>query len=143
MSAYSNILISLELADSEEYLIEAAIKVATHDATFRFIHAFEAPIYPADSYLGDIPFRMRDAEVALAEQKFVDLAEKYSLSKVNHTVAVGRAASEIHRAAIASKADLIVIGSHGRHGIQLLLGSTANAVLHGASCDVLAVRIMR
>jgi len=34
----------------------------------------------------------------------------------------------------------VVIGSHGRHGVQLLLGSTANAV-HGASCDVLAVRM--
>lgn len=38
-------------------------------------------------------------------------------------------------------ADLIVVGSHGRHGLALLLGSTANAVLHGAKCDVLAVRI--
>ncbi len=38
-------------------------------------------------------------------------------------------------------ADLIVVGSHGRHGLALLLGSTANAVLHGAHCDVLAVRI--
>lgn len=39
------------------------------------------------------------------------------------------------------KADLIVIGSHGRHGLGRLLGSTANGVLQGAPCDVLAVRI--
>jgi universal stress protein A len=38
-------------------------------------------------------------------------------------------------------ADLIVVGSHGRHGITVLLGSTANAILHNATCDVLAVRI--
>ena len=38
-------------------------------------------------------------------------------------------------------ADLIVVGSHGRHGLALLLGSTANGVLHGATCDVLAVRV--
>ncbi len=37
--------------------------------------------------------------------------------------------------------DAIVIGSHGRHGLQLLLGSTANGVLHHAACDVLAVRV--
>ena len=37
--------------------------------------------------------------------------------------------------------DLIVIGSHGRHGLALLLGSTANSVLHHARCDVLAVRL--
>ena len=38
-------------------------------------------------------------------------------------------------------ADLIVLGSHGRHGLGLLLGSTANGVLHTAKCDVLAVRV--
>ena len=37
--------------------------------------------------------------------------------------------------------DLIVVGSHGRYGLALLMGSTANGVLHGASCDVLAVRV--
>ncbi len=37
--------------------------------------------------------------------------------------------------------DLIVLGSHGRHGLGLLLGSTANGVLHTAKCDVLAVRV--
>jgi universal stress protein A len=36
---------------------------------------------------------------------------------------------------------LIVVGSHGRHGVRLLLGSTANGILHHAKCDVLAVRI--
>ena len=34
-----------------------------------------------------------------------------------------------------------MVGSHGRHGLALLLGSTANDVLHGAPCDVLAVRL--
>jgi universal stress protein A len=39
------------------------------------------------------------------------------------------------------EADLIVIGTHGRHGLGLLLGSTANGVLHGVKRDVLAVRV--
>lgn len=37
--------------------------------------------------------------------------------------------------------DLVIVGSHGRHGINVLMGSTANAVLHHAHCDVLAVRL--
>jgi universal stress protein A len=45
------------------------------------------------------------------------------------------------RIADENQADLIVVGSHGRHGIKMLLGSTANAVLHHAHCDVLAVRL--
>jgi len=38
-------------------------------------------------------------------------------------------------------ADLIVMGSHGKAGIRLLLGSTTQAVLHSAKCDVLAVKV--
>jgi universal stress protein A len=53
----------------------------------------------------------------------------------------GRPESEIQRTAQSVGADVIVVGSHGRHGLALLLGSTANGVLHGASCDVLAVRV--
>ncbi|MCZ6869325.1 MAG: universal stress protein, partial [Gammaproteobacteria bacterium] len=56
-------------------------------------------------------------------------------------VCVGNPASEIHRLSEAEGVDLVVMGTHGRHGLGLLLGSTANAVLHGVKCDVLAVRI--
>ncbi|MFW5825636.1 MAG: universal stress protein, partial [Marinobacter sp.] len=47
----------------------------------------------------------------------------------------------IHQLSEDKDVDLVVVGSHGRKGFQLLLGSTANGVLHGARCDVLAVRI--
>jgi len=39
--------------------------------------------------------------------------------------------------------DLIVVGSHGRHGLALLLGSTSNDLLHGAPCDTLAVALKK
>ncbi len=48
---------------------------------------------------------------------------------------------EIIAFANEQQADLIVLGSHGRHGLALLLGSTVNAVLHHALCDVMAVRL--
>jgi universal stress protein A len=48
---------------------------------------------------------------------------------------------EIVRVAEEESADLIIVGSHGRHGLALLLGSTANNVLHHAPCDVMAVRL--
>ena len=141
MQIYDKVLIALELFGSEEYLVEAAMKVASEKAEIKFIHTFQTPIYPADSYLGGIPLQRRDEEVAEAKVIFAAFAEKYDLPKEGHTLVVGRPASEIHSTASDMGADLIVVGSHGRHGIQLLLGSTSNAVLHGASCDVLAVRI--
>ncbi|BBI51861.1 hypothetical protein HORIV_42820 [Vreelandella olivaria] len=54
---------------------------------------------------------------------------------------VGMPDTEIHRFAEEHDVDLIVVGSHGRHGFALLLGSTSTGVLHGAQCDVLAVRV--
>ena len=56
-------------------------------------------------------------------------------------VILGAPGPEIRELASTTMADLIVIGSHGRHGFSLLLGSTANAVLHDAGCNVLAVRL--
>ena len=48
---------------------------------------------------------------------------------------------QIVRAARSKKADLIVIGTHGRTGLaKLFLGSVASRVLAAASCPVLTVR---
>ncbi|MBD3646240.1 MAG: universal stress protein, partial [Pseudomonadales bacterium] len=52
-----------------------------------------------------------------------------------------KASNEIRAVAEKQDIDRIVLGTHGQHGLQLLLGSTANSVLHGVSCDVLAVRV--
>ena len=53
----------------------------------------------------------------------------------------GLADQQIIRAARSTKADLIVIGTHGRTGLaRLFLGSVASRVLAGARCPVLTVR---
>lgn len=56
-------------------------------------------------------------------------------------VRLGDVAEQIITAAIESDADLIVMGSHGRTGLErVLLGSVARNVLHHAPCSVLIVR---
>ena len=52
-----------------------------------------------------------------------------------------RPESEIPTQAKALGSDLIVLGSHARWGLALLLGSTTDGVMHGADCDVLAVKV--
>ncbi|HEY4632549.1 MAG TPA: universal stress protein, partial [Candidatus Limnocylindrales bacterium] len=53
----------------------------------------------------------------------------------------GEPAREILAAAVATGADLIVVGTHGRTGLaRLAKGSVAGKVLHHASCSVLIVR---
>jgi nucleotide-binding universal stress UspA family protein len=56
-------------------------------------------------------------------------------------VRVGTPADEIVRAANEEKAAMIVLGTHGRGGVQrLMLGSVADRVLRRAACPVLVVR---
>jgi len=79
--------------------------------------------------------------VEIAERRLKQLASDNGIDEASCYVTQGSTRHEILRVTQENDVDLIVIGSHGRQGIQLLLGSTANAVLHGAPCDVLAVRI--
>lgn len=76
-----------------------------------------------------------------AEQRLQQFAEAHGLAAVARHVVLGSTRHEILRLAVEQSVDMIVIGSHGRHGLSRLLGSTARAVLNDAPCDVLAVRI--
>jgi universal stress protein A len=76
-----------------------------------------------------------------ATQQLHRFAESNGIDEQHQHIVLGRPEVEIHATAEELGADLIVVGSHGRYGLALLMGSTANGVLHGASCDVLAVRV--
>ena len=67
--------------------------------------------------------------------------QAYGIDEDSMFEVAGNVAHRVHALATDIGADLIVVGTHGKHGLQLLTGSTANAVLHGARCDVLAVRV--
>ncbi len=77
----------------------------------------------------------------LALVKAQEMAADVEVDGADVHVMVGSPAGQVVAAAAAHAADLIVIGSHGKHGLGLLLGSTANGVLHNAETDVLTVRI--
>lgn len=89
-------------------------------------------------------FLERDYSQDVQEQamtKLKDIAAINNIPDTNVNVEIGSPADEIHHLAEKLNADLIVIGTHGQSGLRLLLGSTANAVLHGVKRDVLAVKI--
>lgn len=79
--------------------------------------------------------------MAIASQRLADIGDKHGIPTDQQWVLTGAAATEIRSRAEEVSADLIVIGSHGTSGWKLLLGSTANKVLHGASCDIMTVRV--
>ena len=75
--------------------------------------------------------------------KLESMAKDHKLNNATAVVEFGRPTDLIVEVAERESIDLIILGSHGKHGVALLLGSTADGVLHHAPCDVLAVRIKK
>jgi len=143
MPAYSHILLAVDFSKETDAVAEQALTMCKAlNTKLSLVHVVEFVQFDFSSEL-TIPQELElDQELLeLADERLQQLGEKYAVADSERFVSQGNTKREILRIAEEQKVDLIVIGSHGREGIQLLLGSTANAVLHGAPCDVLAVRI--
>ncbi len=142
MPQYQRILLAVDLTDESARVAQRAKALAaSNSAELHAVHVIE-PLSLA--YGGDIPMDISSVQDQIHEQAKRHLGEftkQNGLLEGHGHLIFGRPDSEIHRLADDLGADLIVVGSHGRHGLALLLGSTANGVLHGATCDVLAVRV--
>ncbi len=142
MSQYKRIIAAIDLSDESDAVLQRACEVAQQNsAELSLVHVVEIISY---AYGGEMSVDIADIQTQVenhAERRIKEIADKLDYPITQKLVATGNTGSEIHSVAQQLDADLIVIGSHGRHGISLLLGSTANGVLHGANCDILAVRL--
>ena len=142
MQDYRRIILAVDLTEESEAVAERAGLLARQNgAELHIVHVIE-PLSLA--YGGDVPMDVSSVQEQIHEQAKSHLAEfsgALGVPESQRHLIFGRPESEIQRVAQSVEADLIVVGSHGRAGIALLLGSTANGVLHGATCDVLAVRV--
>ena len=144
MSTYTHILVGLDLSEESAQVLNKANAIArAFKAKISIAHILEPLSF---AYGGDMPIDLSDVQNALEEQAIARLekiARENAVETSEQIVTIGSTASQLHRLAADHKADLIVVGSHGRHGIALLFGSTSNDVLHGTKCDVLAVRVQQ
>ncbi|MEH6556653.1 MAG: universal stress protein [Oceanicoccus sp.] len=142
MSNYNTILLATDLSDEAKQVADKAATLAKNNNTaLHMVHVIEPLSF---AYGGDIPMDfsgIQDEIQKQAESQMASFASEYNVGSEGQHIIVGRAENEIHSLAEELGAELIVVGSHGRHGIALLLGSTANGILHGAKCDVLAIRV--
>lgn len=137
---YQNILIAVDVFSDYEPILERGLKMAKSSSNVSLIHVLVPEvIYEPYGVIFPTEFvgQVRDR----ANEKLMSIAEKHDIAPEKVFIPVGRPADEIQELSENINTDLIVIGTHGRSGISLLLGSTANAVLHGVKRDVLAVRI--
>jgi len=142
---YEHILVAVDLTDECDPVINRASESAkANGAKLSLIHIVE-PM--AMAFGGDVPMdlsQLQQQQFDQAKERLERLIAKYpQLHKDYCHLNYGQPRQEIHALAKAQNCDLIVVGSHGRHGLALLLGSTAKDVLHGAPCDVLAVSLKK
>ena len=142
MPTYKRMLVAIDLTEEAPQVLDKAKAICeAHGAKLILAHVVEPVGY---AYGGDIPMDLSELQDQLdkaAREQLGKYGEQYGISNEDQIVTVGRPESEIHRLVAEHDIDLTIVGSHGRKGIQLLLGSTANGVLHGTECDVMAIRI--
>ena len=144
MQIYKHILMAADLANEDQTVEKkvSEIQIMTK-AKLSIMHVIE-PLPPAYWRRIWCYTRYIDIDEALTRNALASLnkiSERLNIPETSLATATGSINSEILRYAAEKEVDLIVVGSHGRHGLQLLLGSTANAILHHANCDVLSVRL--
>jgi universal stress protein A len=144
MDNYRHILLAVDFFEQDNVVIDKAQNVAAqYQAKLSVIHVVDGSSVTDMGYVGELPYHFDvTAElVAMAQTKLEKLAAKLTVAQDCVWLEIGSPKLEIIRVATEQAVDLIVVGSHGRHGLALLLGSTANSILHHAKCDVLAVRL--
>lgn len=146
MKRFTKILTAIDFSENSECAFDYALTLATQfSAELTIIHVINEPVDLRGFYVPHISFEQLEKEI---EESAVKMMETFCSTKLgsflNYKTAIvtGIPCDEIMAAATRIEASLIVLGTHGRTGLdRILFGSTAERVVRSASCPVLTVRL--
>jgi nucleotide-binding universal stress UspA family protein len=142
MRAFHRILVPVDFSlHSAEALVYAADIARSRGASIDILHVMEPREYSlSEGYATSAPERREldvEAELAAADNQ----ARAAGAVRVATKRVTGKASSAIVALAEEGDYDLIVMGTHGRTGVEhALMGSVAEQVVRNAPCAVLTVR---
>ena len=143
MHAYKHILIATDLGPHAADVVARSAEIARHyHAKISLIHAVE--VIPVDVSNELILPKIQEVETALKDRALTELKKLAADADIAQTIIIAPAGTpkwEVVNYAQENGVDLIVTGSHSRRGLKRLLGSTANAILNHAPCDVMVIRL--
>ena len=137
--SYSTVVVPIDFSGESPQAIRAGLDVVDDASKLHLVHV----LLPLDSMtpgvlLGDISDESRRAKV---NENLATWAAKNGVETAHRAVLSGTPGLEITDYAKRQNADLIVIPSHGYHGIKrLVLGSVTERVIRYADCSVLVLR---
>jgi universal stress protein A len=142
MADYQRILTAVDLNDQSAAVVAKAAELAAQwHAALTLLHVVEfVPIEPMSDALVPV-MQIDDQIIRRAQEQIHALARTVGLNEQCCRIATGNVKTEVLRLARDSQADLILLGSRERHGLSILVNLVEDTVLHGAPCDVLAVRV--
>jgi len=146
MKRLRRILHATDFSAASKRAFDMAVEFAKQNkAELLLVHVLVPHVtYSPDTYDDpEIYIELERSARRQAQSSLEALVDKLKRAKVKATALLlkGTAHVQIIRAAKNRRADMIVIGTHGRTGIsKLLMGSVAGRVIAEASCPVLTVR---
>jgi universal stress protein A len=144
--AYKHILAAIDLTEDSAQVLEKARRVAALTGASVSLVSVVKPLTQVYGGLDVAPIAasglsFEHEALKQAGVQIRQLASRFGFDPEQTHVFIGSPAHDVRALAGRLGADLIIVGTHGRHGLGLLLGSTASGIIHGVGCDVLAVRM--
>lgn len=133
------VVVPVDFTGESQPAIETALEMAESPECVHVVHI----LYPLDAVSPGVVFtdlddRKREDAAREHGEKF--LAEQ-GITGVKILVRVGEPGHEIAEYADEAKADLIILPSHGYHGLKrMFFGSVSEGVIRHAHCPVLVLR---
>lgn len=147
MKRIRRILYATDYSKASEPALQQAVDLARqNNAELLAVHVMEpvAPYVAGDDFGGaELYMRLEESTKKDAQTSMQKLMQRLERSKIKAKsfLLKGTAHEQIVKTAKSKKADMIVIGTHGRTGLsKLFLGSVAGRVVSSATCPVLTVR---
>ena len=135
---YKHVLLASDLSSSTNSVaVEAVRQAKNSNAMLSIVCVLE----PIATYGFPIVADHGVEKLKQAEESLKNMCAELKIPMTNTYIRSGSPKNEVLSLAEELDVDLIVVGSHGRHGISKFLGSTASAILHGSNCSVLVSRV--
>lgn len=145
MLSYKHILLCTDLSSQAKHIAERAKEIADKShAKLSVIHVIEhSPVAYGGEFSIPIDVNLEQMIESHVRENLADMSKEFGIAPQHQHIENGTVKAAVIQKVKALNVDLIVVGTHGHHGLDILLGSRANAILHLAPCDVLVVKIKR
>lgn len=146
MKDFKNILYATDFSESSDYAFQYAFSLASrYDARLVLVHVINEPVDLRGFYVPHISFEKLEEEIQQGAQKMMEKFCRTHLDDFKNYetfILPGIPYDEIIKKADEQQSDLIVMGTHGRTGLDhVLFGSTAEKVVRKSNVPVMTIRI--